>query len=132
MQQSMADQKTILIAEDEADLSNALRVAFEAGGFDVVIAGTGKAMVDMVEAAKPDFLLIDIMMPQQDGIEALTEIRSLPEFAQTPAIILTALAHMQEIVDLINERNLKAEYLIKTDWTLDALVQKVSEVLQTS
>ena len=64
----MAKQK-ILIADDEAQIREILRIYFEKEGFEVIEAEDGAAAILKVQSEKPDILLLDIMMPVLDGIE---------------------------------------------------------------
>ena len=59
-------QKKILIVEDEKMLSEMYRDSFEREGFEVVIATTGQEAVDVAKAEKHDFILLDIILPNED------------------------------------------------------------------
>ena len=82
----MAKQK-ILIADDEAQIREILRIYFEKEGFEVIEAEDGAAAILKVQSEKPDILLLDIMMPKLDGIQAMIRIR---EKSNVPVILLTA------------------------------------------
>jgi CheY-like chemotaxis protein len=82
----------ILLAEDnEANLST-MSNYLRAKGYRVLIAKTGREALNQAQSAKPDIMLIDVQMPEMDGLEAMQKIRQCPDLAETPIIALTALA----------------------------------------
>lgn len=82
----MAKQK-ILIADDEAQIREILRIYFDKEGFEVIEAEDGAAAILKVQSEKPDILLLDIMMPVLDGIEVCKQVRKLSDL---PIIMVTA------------------------------------------
>lgn len=82
----MAKQK-ILIADDEAQIREILRIYFEKEGFEVIEAEDGAASILKVQSEKPDILLLDIMMPVLDGIEVCKQVRKMSDL---PIIMVTA------------------------------------------
>ena len=72
----MTKQK-ILIADDEAQIREILRIYFEKEGFEVIEAEDGAAAILKVQSEKPDILLLDIMMPVLDGIEVCKQDRGI-------------------------------------------------------
>jgi len=83
-------QKKILIVDDEADILELLEYNLEQEGFAVVKAMNGEEAIKMARKNKPDLILLDIMMPRMDGIEACRQIRTLPGLEQVYIIFLTA------------------------------------------
>ncbi len=82
----------ILLAEDnEANIKTTSRYLI-AKGYRVAIARTGKEAVTAAQSEQPDLILMDIQMPQMDGLEAIQQIRQDPQLLSTPIIALTALA----------------------------------------
>jgi len=77
----------VLIAEDDPKIINLIRMYLEREGMSVVCAADGREAVRLFEEASPDLLILDIMMPEMDGLEVLKHIRR-NHF--TPVIILTA------------------------------------------
>ncbi|MEM7376234.1 MAG: response regulator [Pseudomonadota bacterium] len=78
---------TLLLADDDAVLSDLLREFLESQGFTVDVVGNGRAAVAAVAAGGVDLVVLDVMMPELDGFEALREIR---QHSQVPIIMLTA------------------------------------------
>src|SRR5512138_2954637 len=79
--------KTILVADDKANIRNLVREYLEAEGFHVVIAADGREALYAARAEKPDLILLDIMMPEMSGYDFLKAYRKESE---TPIILLTA------------------------------------------
>jgi CheY-like chemotaxis protein/signal transduction histidine kinase/HAMP domain-containing protein len=85
--------KKLLVVDDDMRNIYSLTVVLEEKGFDIEIAMNGREAVDALNAAPDkDMVLMDIMMPEMDGYEAMTEIRKNPKFAKLPIIALTAKA----------------------------------------
>lgn len=77
----------ILICDDERDIVSALRIYLSADGYNVYEAYTGKEALEMIDAQEVHLVLMDIMMPEMDGITAMSKIR---ERTNLPVILLTA------------------------------------------
>ncbi len=85
--------KKVLIVDDDVRNVFALTCALEANGMDVVFAENGRDGIDTLEANPDvDLVLMDIMMPELDGYEAIRAIRGMPAFEKLPIISLTAKA----------------------------------------
>lgn len=97
-QGSVPDLKRILMVEDEVDIQNIVSLTLEAvGGFEVEVCGSGAQAVERAPVFRPDLLLMDVMMPEMDGIMTLSALRKLPQTALTPVIFLTANVQPKEI-----------------------------------
>ena len=82
----MANEK-ILIADDDKNICELLRLYLAKEGYETVIANDGEAAVAAFEKEKPNMVLLDVMMPKIDGLQACMRIR---EFSNVPIIMLTA------------------------------------------
>ena len=80
----------ILIADDEKDILDLLTYNLEKEGYEVIRARTGKEVIEKAKATTPDLFLLDIGMPEMDGIEVCYHLRQLPEFDQATIAFLTA------------------------------------------
>src|SRR6202789_2316381 len=80
-------RKKILLVDDEAAIVQSLRYNLERSGYAVTAAGDGRSAVALVASEQPDLVILDIMLPVLDGIEACKEIR---KSSSVPIIMLTA------------------------------------------
>jgi len=84
--------KKILLIEDDADLFALLKYNLEKEGFALVGSQTGKGALDLCRRERPDLILLDIMLPDSDGLDICKAIRNHAELAHIPIIFLTARA----------------------------------------
>lgn len=84
--------KKIMLIEDDTDLYALLKYNLEKEGFQLVGAQTGKGAVELCRKERPDLAILDIMLPDSDGLDICKGIRSHPELAHIPIIFLTARA----------------------------------------
>lgn len=119
----------ILIAEDEANLRDILRFQLEAGGYAVLEAVDGRQAVDKAMEILPDLILLDIMMPGQDGIQVCRELRGSFRTRHLPIILLTAKSTIDDrLFGLEGGAN---DYITKP-WQSKELLLRVRNVLEWS
>jgi two-component system alkaline phosphatase synthesis response regulator PhoP len=82
----------ILVVDDEPDILEILQYNLEKEGYTVQVADNGKKGVEDAKDFLPDLILLDIMMPEQDGVETCRQIREIPELHNIYVIFLTARA----------------------------------------
>lgn len=80
----------ILVVDDESDILELLKYNLEKEGYDVKTALDGIKGVDIAKSFHPDLILLDIMMPKQDGVETCRQLRDLPEMQNSFIVFLTA------------------------------------------
>lgn len=101
-QQASSDgAKRILIAEDSAATRTAISAMLKRMGYDVVVALNGEEAVDLSRRERPDLILLDIMMPVMDGIEALKAIRGDVHLRATPIVMLTSTTDVRMVTEAI-------------------------------
>lgn len=84
--------KRIVLIEDDADLFALLKYNLEREGFQFTGAQTGRGALDLCRRVRPDLILLDIMLPDSDGLDICKGVRNDAELSQTPIIFLTARA----------------------------------------
>ena len=84
--------KKIVLIEDDADLFALLKYNLEKEGFAMAGSQTGRGAIDLCRRERPDLILLDIMLPDSDGLDICKGIRQHPELAHIPVIFLTARA----------------------------------------
>lgn len=82
--------RKLLVIDDEQDLLDFLRNVLSEEGYAVSTAPDGVQGISRARHEHPDLILLDLMMPQMDGWEVLRILKSLPETAKTPVVVLTA------------------------------------------
>jgi CheY-like chemotaxis protein len=80
----------ILMAEDDADIQLVAGIALRKAGFEVTIVGSGVELLDAVDRASPDVILLDWMMPDLDGPQTLERLRQREATRDLPVIFMTA------------------------------------------
>lgn len=82
--------KKVALIEDDADLYGLLQYNLEKEGYSVVGTQSGKNALEMLRRESPDLIILDIMLPELDGLEICRSVRSDPKLAHVPIIFLTA------------------------------------------
>ncbi|MCP5095516.1 MAG: response regulator [Chloroflexi bacterium] len=90
---------SVLVVDDEPLTQNLLRMMLEPVGFDVFGAEDGYKALSMVENNCPDVLILDVMMPDLDGIEVCKKIRSQPQTENLPIVMLSGKTHLNAAED---------------------------------
>ncbi len=88
----MAENKNILLVDDDPDFVEAVKVIVENGGYNVNVAYDGQEGLEAVAEAKPDLIVLDVMMPVMNGHEACAKLKADKSTANIPIILLTAVA----------------------------------------
>lgn len=118
----------IAIIEDDPTISQMYRMKFETEKFDVRLARNGKLGVELVESFGPDIILLDIQMPEMDGVEALRKIRHGNKHKTTPVVVLTNLGEEEAPAEM---RALGIHsYIVKANYTPRQVVAHVKSVVE--
>lgn len=117
----------ILIIEDDPLMQRMYQKAFAFDGYEVSVAGDGVEGLEKVRSEKPTIILLDVMMPKQNGLDTLAKIKADPDLKGTPVIMLTNLAGSADA-----EKALKlgaVKYIIKSEQEPKQVVAMVKEIL---
>jgi CheY-like chemotaxis protein len=87
------EEKTVLVVDDEEDVRDYLEMALEDAGFQVQTASNGNEALDRIREKVPDFISLDLVMPEKSGMKLLYELRHHKEWSTIPFVIVTAHAH---------------------------------------
>ena len=117
-------QKTVLVADDDASIRSLLKQLLSDEGFNVLEASTGVEVVDKVKEASPDLVIMDVRMPELDGIEALARLKSTNP--KTAVLIMTAFGSSNAA---IRAMELGAFDYITKPFELDKISHSVKRVL---
>lgn len=80
----------VLVVDDEESILELLKYNLQKEGYDVKVASNGLAGIDLARKFKPDVVLLDVMMPLMDGVEACRKLRGMADLANTYIVFLTA------------------------------------------
>ena len=121
----MTTKKKILVVDDEDDILNSLELVLQEKGYEVLTAGGGQEALTQAQMAKPDLVLLDIMMPQMDGWEVLKLLRVDDETAKVPVAMLSARTDAQDRVQGLQEG--AVDYIFKP-FSLEDLLNKIESI----
>jgi response regulator RpfG family c-di-GMP phosphodiesterase len=93
---SYSDRPTVLVVDDERSILTWLKRSLHEFGFDVVEAMESRAALAILLESNVDALILDVRLAGHSGLEVLEYVRSRPELARLPVIVLTGLAHLTE------------------------------------
>jgi two-component system alkaline phosphatase synthesis response regulator PhoP len=126
---SDAAKKKILVVEDEPDIRELVRYNLEQAGFRVVEADDGETALHQVRTEKPALVILDLMLPEGDGLEICRILRSERETAALPIVMLTAKAAE---VDRVLGLEFGADDYVTKPFSPRELVARVRAVLRRS
>lgn len=117
----------ILLIEDDAFMVDLLGKELGAFGYQLEIAKTGLEGVEKFHIFKPDLILLDILLPDQNGFDVLRQIRRDPEGRETKVLILS---NLDKRSNLEEAKRLNAtDYLVKANFSLSEIVARIQGVL---
>ncbi len=115
--------KKILLVEDDETLSKVLYEELTDAGFEVSQAYDGEAGLALAQNKKPDLVLLDLIMPKQNGLTVLGSLKKSSETAKIPVIILTMLDRDEDIKEGL--RLGADDYVVKSQHAVAEIVDKV-------
>jgi len=121
-------KKKVLIIEDEKILGEMYKDKFTQAGFEVSLVIEAREGVELVKKEKPDLVLLDILLPRENGIFFLEELKKISEVASVPVV---AFSNFDDPETKKRAAKLGAkDYLIKTGYTPQEIVEKVKGYLK--
>ncbi len=119
--------KIILIVDDSPNNLEIAGSILESAGYDIILASSGYQSLQILEQIQPDLILLDIMMPEMDGIEVCKRIKKNDKYKDIPLIFLTALSESEHVikgfneggVDYVNKPFLREEFLARVKNHID-------------
>lgn len=123
----MSQKKRILLIEDEEDIAALIKLQAELSGYKLHVEVDGLNGLRAVEREKPDLVLLDIMLPGQNGFDVCRKIKSNPELKNIPIIILTAKG---EEIDVMLGLELGADDYVAKPFSPKVLMSRIKAVLR--
>lgn len=117
----------IIIVEDDDLISRLYEKAFSFEDYDVTVAHNGKDGLAKIQQENPTIVLLDIMMPEMNGLEVLDQLKSNEDTKNIPVIVLTNLAGEQDSETALSKGAVK--YIVKSEHDPKEIVDMVKEVL---
>lgn len=121
----MSRKARILAVDDENDILLIVRTSLK-DEYDVDTASSGAEALQKIQDNPPDLVILDMMMPEMDGIEVLEEIRRMTQTATTPVIFLTGVSDKAKIREALDKGT---QYYITKPFSYNDLVSKVAIAL---
>lgn len=131
----MGSGKKILLVDDDPNFREIWKSKLALEGFEIIEAADGEEALKVLETTKPDLILLDILMPNMNGVELFLKMKDKPELQNIKVIFITSMDEYSEDFELISQYHKKLageigafDYLTKTA-DLDHLVEKVKTAL---
>ncbi|MFQ5917213.1 MAG: PleD family two-component system response regulator [Candidatus Binatia bacterium] len=122
----MDNKRTIMVVDDNPDIVTIVKTILEVKGYVVQSAFSGQEVLNLLEEQKPDLIILDVMMPQMDGLEVLTRLKGDPGTASIPIILLTAKVQYE---DVLGGYKMGADYYITKPFTSTQLINGINLLL---
>ena len=128
----MERKARILIVDDDADFAESTKIVLESKPYEVIVAVNGNEGLRKAREEKPDLVLLDIIMPVEDGFTAAEHLKKDPELAKIPVLMLTSYATKGSGTGIPRSRGyeLEAEDYIEKPVTPDDLLAIVAKHLK--
>ena len=123
----MGHKKRILLIEDEEDIASLIKLQAEVSGYKLHVEVDGVNGYRAVEREKPDLVILDIMLPGQNGLDVCRKIKSNPDLRDIPVIILTA---KSEELDIVLGLELGADDYVAKPFSPKVLFSRAKAVLR--
>jgi DNA-binding response OmpR family regulator len=120
--------RKILIIEDEQALVKLIKSAFKSLNFEVIMALTAKEGLAKAKKEQPVIILLDMLLPEENGFDCLKDLKDNPETKNIPVIILSNLGQIEEINQGLALG--AVDYLVKAEMTLNEVISKILEFIK--
>ena len=117
----------ILVVDDDKAINELIKVNLELQGYEVVQAYNGTEGFALAKQETPGLIVLDVMMPEVDGLTVAQRVRQCPEITDTPIIMLTALG---ELNDKVNGFNIGVDDYLTKPFEIDELIVRVRALLK--
>lgn len=134
MKDSKYAHQTVLIIDDNKDFLEIFSMKLSKAGYEVVTASSGQEGLEKVEQTHPDLILLDVEMPEMNGVETLAKLKENPNTSSFKVAFLTNYGEPQKETTWIDEkfaREAGAMDYIKKSEDLDNIVEEVERLLKT-
>ena len=121
--------KRVIVVDDDKEIQEIVTFVLNRNGFEVAVASNGQQLQHLLGTQMPDLIILDVMMPGQNGYEIFSALRTDLRTQQIPVIIMTA--HAEDIYERISVDLGAADHITKPFHPLD-LVEKIRTLLRVT
>lgn len=125
----MSYRKRLLLIEDEEDIVSLIKLHAENSGYQLHVEMDGIAGFHAVEKEKPDLVILDLMLPGQNGLDICRKIKGTPELQHIPVVILTA---KTEELDIVLGLELGADDYVSKPFSPKVLFSRIKAIIRRS
>jgi len=118
---------TILVVDDLAIFRDPITLCLRSEGYQTLSASNGREALNLLQSKTPDLIILDLAMPTMDGITFLKHLRSDPQWAKLPVILLTAVFNKQLVLEVAKLG--VRDYLLKSKISLAELLERIRKTL---
>ncbi|MGF1589335.1 MAG: response regulator [Pleurocapsa sp.] len=116
--------ESILVVEDNSDILLLLKLVLESAGYQVATLDNGRDALTQLETIRPQLIVMDIMMPEINGLQVSRQIKEKPDYQSLPILLVSAVDRLQE--EQFSQS--KADAIIYKPFDLEHLIDKVNEL----
>lgn len=125
----MSYRKRLLLIEDEEDIVSLIKLHAENSGYQLHVEVDGISGLQAVEREKPDLVILDLMLPGQNGLDICRKIKSTPELQHIPVVILTA---KTDELDIVLGLELGADDYVSKPFSPKVLFSRIKAIIRRS
>ncbi len=125
----MSAGRHVLVVEDDAVTRKLLQVELSKRGYSVETAADGVRALTAVDSKRPDLVLLDIVLPELDGMSLLRALKGREETRSIPVIMITSVAEPSKMIEAISAG---ARYFVVKPFQVSALMSKIDTAIQES
>ena len=118
---------TILVVDDNAVVARVLARLLQQKGHHALVAGDGPSALQTVRERSPDLILLDMMMPDMDGLEVLRRLKADPDTSRPPVVLFSAVDDPKVVKSALNQG--AREYWVKATFKFEDLPQRLARLL---
>jgi DNA-binding response OmpR family regulator len=119
----MSTKTKVAIIEDDMAIVQMYRTKFEVEGYDVATAPDGASGLELIDSYQPDIVLLDLMMPNMNGLDMLAKLRSQPNGREAKVVVLTNMGDTETATKVF--KMAADDYIVKAEMTPKQVAERV-------
>jgi DNA-binding response OmpR family regulator len=126
----MSTKTKVAIIEDDMAIVQMYLTKFEVEGYDVATAPDGASGLELIDSYQPDIVLLDLMMPNMNGLDMLAKLRSQPNGREAKVVVLTNMGDTETATKVF--KMAADDYIVKAEMTPKQVAERVKALLAKS